>query len=93
MTTPIGAEPPAAEPGVSNLIHLFADRFMPTAKGPLVYSRTDSNVGVNTETLATQLIAGAIWGLQESWPRKTGAARRQEARLREGPPNPHVAHG
>jgi len=66
MTTPIGAEPSAAEPGVSNLIHLFADRFMPTAKGPLVYSRTDSNVGVNTETLATQLIAGAIWGLQES---------------------------
>jgi hypothetical protein len=65
MSAASAPDPGAAEPGVSNLIHLFADRFMPTAKGPLVYSRAD-NVGVKVETLATTLIAGAIWGLREN---------------------------
>lgn len=66
MSAAIRPDSAGAQPGVSNLIHLFADRFMPTAKGPLVYGRTDQSVGVKLETLATRLIAGAIWGLREN---------------------------
>jgi hypothetical protein len=55
-------------PGVSNLVHLFGDRFVPLArgKGPQVFGRTDTTVAVDRNQLATTLIAASVWGLREA---------------------------
>lgn len=68
MSQPVGPEAAGSGPGISNLIHLFGDRFAPLAKGkgPRVYSRTDTTVAVDRQQLATTLIAASVWGLRES---------------------------
>lgn len=68
MSQPVGPEADGSGQGISNLIHLFGDRFAPLAKGkgPRVYSRTDTTVAVDRQQLATTLIAASVWGLRES---------------------------
>lgn len=68
MSQPAGFEEADSGPGISNVIHLFGDRFAPLARGtgPRVYGRTDTTVAVDRQQLATTLIAGSVWGLRES---------------------------
>lgn len=68
MSQPVGPETTESGPGISNLIHLFGDRFAPRAKGkgPQVYSRTDAIIAVDRQQLAITLIAASLWGLRES---------------------------